>query len=61
MDSELMSSDHENTSAFLMNNPSFIDDECEEGEETGSIKADFSDSEEEKMYRDAKGKIFIII
>lgn len=50
-----MSSDPDvnNTSAFLKNNPSFVDDECEEDQE--EVKDAFSDSEEEQMYMDAKG------
>lgn len=62
IDDELMSSDQDRTSAFLKENSDFIDDECEEGNETDeSVKADFSDSEEERMYLKSKGKIVFIL
>jgi len=50
-----MSSDRDvyNTSSFLRDNPSFVDNECEEDED--GVKDDFSDSEEEQMYLEAKG------
>lgn len=52
----MMSSDNDvnNTSAFLRDNPSFIDDECEEDRE--EIKDCCSDSEEERIYMEARGQ-----
>lgn len=46
-----------NTSSFLKDRSTlFIDDEAEECDSEIEVKDDFSDSEEEKMYRDARGE-----